>query len=86
MPRIVVPNIKKHGKSSYAYAKSASKNAKTLGVVAPTTSSIDSDNIPSNGGSSSRYRKTDQKPQNDDKPQESKPSVDVDANFFDPLF
>lgn len=79
-------NIKKHGKSSYAYAKSASKNAKTLGVVAPTTSSIDSDNIPSNGGSSSRYRKPEQKPQNDDKPQESKPSIEVDANFFDPLF
>lgn len=79
-------NIKKHGKSSYAYAKSASKNAKNLDVVAPTTSSIDSDNIPSNGGSSSRYQKPVPEPQNDDKPEESKPSIEVDANFFNPLF
>ena len=81
-------NIKKHGKSSYAYAKSASKNAKYPDVLAPTTSSIDSDNIPSNGGSSSRYKKSADEPlKEENKPkEESKPSIDVDANFFDPLF
>lgn len=80
-------NIKKHGKSSYAYAKSASKNAKQLDVVAPTTSSIDSDNIPSNGGSSSRYSKEEPpKEEGETKPEESKPSINVDASFFNPLY
>lgn len=80
-------NIKKHGKSSYAYAKSASKNSKYPDVVAPNTSSIDSDNIPSNGGSSSRYKKPASKPiETENQPQESKPSIDVDETFFNPLF
>lgn len=79
-------NIKKHGKSSYAYAKSASKNSKIPNVVAPTTSSIDSDNIPSNGGSSSRYKNSSPEPAPPKEPTESKPSIDVDANFFNPLF
>lgn len=78
-------NIKKHGKSSYAYAKSASKNTKFPDVIAPTTSSIDSDNIPSNGGSSSRYKNSSNEPE-PQTPDESKPSIDVDANFFNPLF
>ena len=81
-------NIKKHGKSSYAYAKSASKNSKYPDVLAPTTSSIDSDNIPSNGGSSSRYKKSADEPLKEENKlkEESNPSIDVDANFFDPLF
>ena len=80
-------NIKKHGKSSYAYAKSASKNTKFPDVVAPTTSSIDSDNIPSNGGSSSRYKKAEPEQEKPEaKKEESKPSIEVDANFFNPLF
>lgn len=78
-------NIKKHGKSSYAYAKSASKNKKFPDVVAPTTSSIDSD-IPSNGGSSSRYKNEKPEKAENDPPKDSEPTIDVDENFFNPLF
>lgn len=83
-------NIKKHGKSSYAYAKSASKNSKIPDVVAPTTSSIDSDRQNPGSGSSSRYKnEIEASPidsDSNDKKEESKPTIEVDDNFFNPLY